>query len=124
VGHAGASHLTLPKARPEGVVASESRIIAMPSRGNRNAGIAGSLARMSIADLLQFIGAGQKSGDLRVSRESVTNEIFFEKRVIVGSTSTHPKVVRSILSGCPFHEAESLLMLRKLLDSKSIALPV
>lgn len=122
MGHAGASHLTLPKARPEGVVASESRIIAMPSRGNRNAGIAGSLAR--IADLLQFIGTGQKSGVLRVSRESVTNEIFFEKRVIVGSTSTHPKVVRSILSGCPFHEAESLLMLRKLLDSKSIALPV
>lgn len=54
-------------------------------------GIGGSLATMSIADLLQFLEMGQKSGVLRVSRESVTKEIFFEKGSIIGSTSTDPK---------------------------------
>ena len=54
-------------------------------------GIAGNLATMSIADLLQFIETGQKSGVLRVSRESVSKEIFVEKGSIVGSTSTDPK---------------------------------
>jgi len=46
---------------------------------------------MSIADLLQFLETGQKSGVLRLNRESVTKEIFFEKGSIVGSTSTDPK---------------------------------
>lgn len=54
-------------------------------------GIAGNLATMSVADLLQFLETGQKSGVLRVSRESVTKEIFFEKGSIIGSTSTDPK---------------------------------
>jgi len=54
-------------------------------------GIAGNLATMSIADLLQFLESGQKSGVLRVSRESVSKEIFFEKGSIIGSTSTDPK---------------------------------
>jgi hypothetical protein len=54
-------------------------------------GIAGSVATMSVADLLQFLETGQKSGVLRVSRESVTKEIFFEKGSIIGSTSTDPK---------------------------------
>ena len=54
-------------------------------------GIAGNLATMSVADLLQFLETGQKFGVLRVSRESVTKEIFFEKGFIIGSTSTDPK---------------------------------
>ena len=54
-------------------------------------GIAGTLATMSVADLLQFLETGQKSGVLRVSRESVTKEIFLEKGSIIGSTSTDPK---------------------------------
>jgi len=54
-------------------------------------GIAGNLATMSVVDLLQFLETGQKSGVLRVSRESVTKEIFFEKGSIIGSTSTDPK---------------------------------
>ncbi len=54
-------------------------------------GIAGNLATMSVADLLQFLETGQKFGVLRVSRESVTKEICFEKGFIIGSTSTDPK---------------------------------
>ena len=54
-------------------------------------GIAGSLATMSVVELLQFLETGQKSGVLRVSRESITKEIFLEKGSIIGSTSTDPK---------------------------------
>jgi len=54
-------------------------------------GIAGNLATMSVVDLLQFLETGQKSGVLRVSRESVTKEIFLENGFIIGSTSTDPK---------------------------------
>ena len=54
-------------------------------------GIAGNLATMSVVDLLQFLETGQKSGVLRVSRESVTKEIFLEKGFIIGSTSTDPR---------------------------------
>jgi len=54
-------------------------------------GIGGNLATMSVVDLLQFLETGQKSGVLRVSRESVTKEIFLEKGSIIGSTSTDPK---------------------------------
>ena len=54
-------------------------------------GIAGDLATMSIAELLQFLETGQKSGVLRVGRESISKEIFFEKGSIIGSTSTDPK---------------------------------
>ena len=54
-------------------------------------GLAGSLATMSIVDLLQFFETGQKSGVLSVSRESVTKEVFLEKGSIIGSTSTDPK---------------------------------
>lgn len=54
-------------------------------------GIAGNLETMSMTDLLQFLETGQKSGVLRVSRESISKEIFFEKGAIIGSTSTDPK---------------------------------
>ena len=49
-------------------------------------GIAGNLATMSVMDLLQFLETGLKSGILKISRENVTKEIFFEKGTIVGST--------------------------------------
>ena len=70
---------------------SELAIVAMLSAGRKNMGIAGNLATMSVVDLLQFLETGQKSGVLRVSRESVTKEIFLEKGFIIGSTSTDPK---------------------------------
>jgi len=54
-------------------------------------GIAGNLATMSVMDLLQFLETGLKSGILKVSRENITKEIFFEKGTIVGSTSNDPK---------------------------------
>src|SRR5687767_6943153 len=63
----------------------------MLSTGRKNMGIAGNLATMSVVDLLQFLETGQKSGVLRVSRESVSKEIFLENGSIIGSTSTDPK---------------------------------
>jgi len=54
-------------------------------------GIVGSLATMNVADLLQFLEVGQKSGILRVRHESITKMIYFEKGIIVGSSSNDPK---------------------------------
>jgi Domain of unknown function (DUF4388) len=54
-------------------------------------GILGNLDTMSVIDLLQFLETGLKSGILKISREDVTKEIFFEKGIIVGSTSNDPK---------------------------------
>ena len=53
--------------------------------------IVGSLATMNVADLLQFLEVGQKSGILRVRHEKITKMIFFEKGIIVGSSSNDPK---------------------------------
>lgn len=54
-------------------------------------GIIGNLETMSISDLLQFLETGMKSGILKVCHEVITKEIFFEKGLIVGSTSNDPK---------------------------------
>jgi len=78
-------------ARAGDLILAGSAAVTLLMSGRRNMGIAGSLATMSIADLLQFLETGQKSGVLRLNRESVTKEIFFEKDSIVGSTSTDPK---------------------------------
>ena len=54
-------------------------------------GIVGNLETMSISDLLQFLENGMKSGILKVSQEKINKEIFFEKGLIIGSTSNDPK---------------------------------
>ena len=53
--------------------------------------IVGSLATMNVADLLQFLEISQKSGILRVRHENITKMVFFEKGIIVGSSSNDPK---------------------------------
>ena len=53
--------------------------------------IVGSLATMNVADLLQFLEVGQKSGILRVRHENITKMVYFEKGIIVGSSSNDPK---------------------------------
>src|SRR5438128_11481059 len=53
--------------------------------------IHGTLTTMSVPDLLQFLGAGRKTGTLKFSRGEIIKQIHFENGVIVGSTSNDPK---------------------------------
>src|SRR6266568_5100137 len=54
-------------------------------------GILGTLNTMNVSDLLQFLGAGRKTGTLKLSRGSIVKEIFLEDGIIVGSSSNDPK---------------------------------
>lgn len=53
--------------------------------------IRGSLKSMSVADLLQFLAAGRKTGTLKIGRGSIIKQIFLEDGLIVGSSSNDPK---------------------------------
>ena len=46
---------------------------------------------MSIADLLQFLAAGRKTGTLKLDRGSIVKHIYLENGLIVGSTSNDPR---------------------------------
>ena len=46
---------------------------------------------MSVADLLQFLAAGRKTGTLKIGRGSIIKQIFLEEGLIVGSSSNDPK---------------------------------
>jgi hypothetical protein len=54
-------------------------------------GINGNLRTMSIADLLQFLAAGRKTGTLKLGRGSIVKHIYLENGLIVGSTSNDPR---------------------------------
>jgi len=53
--------------------------------------IHGTLKTMTVADLLQFLAAGHKTGTLKIGHSGVIKEIYLEDGVIVGSTSNDPK---------------------------------
>jgi hypothetical protein len=53
--------------------------------------IHGKLKTMNVADLLQFLAAGRKTGSLRIGRGSISKEIYLENGLIVGSSSNDPK---------------------------------
>jgi Domain of unknown function (DUF4388) len=53
--------------------------------------IRGTLKSMSVADLLQFLAAGRKTGTLKIGRGSIIKQIFLEEGLIVGSNSNDPK---------------------------------
>src|SRR5688572_22440015 len=53
--------------------------------------IHGTLATMSLTDLLQFLGAGRKTGTLKFDRGKVTKQVYFRNGLIVGSMSNDPK---------------------------------
>jgi len=53
--------------------------------------IHGTLKTMSVADLLQFLAAGRKTGTLKIGRGSIIKEIFLDDGIIVGSHSNDPK---------------------------------
>jgi hypothetical protein len=54
-------------------------------------GIQGTLKTMNVADLLQFLAAGRKTGTLKLGREDVIKQIYFENGLIVGSKSNDPR---------------------------------
>ena len=53
--------------------------------------IRGTLRTMSVADLLQFLAAGRKTGTLKLGRGTIIKQIFLEDGLIVGSSSNDPK---------------------------------
>src|SRR6185503_8429117 len=53
--------------------------------------IRGTLKTMSVADLLQFLATGRKTGTLKLGRGTIIKQIFFEEGLIVGSSSNDPK---------------------------------
>jgi hypothetical protein len=54
-------------------------------------GIHGNLSTMSVADLLQFLATGKKTGTLKFDRGQVVKQIYFENGLIVGSGTNDPK---------------------------------
>lgn len=53
-------------------------------------GIHGNLSTMSVADLLQFLAVGRKTGTLKFNHGKVFKGIFFEDGLIVGSSTNDP----------------------------------
>ncbi len=53
-------------------------------------GISGNLKTMALAELLQWLSMGQKTGTLKFESKKVVKKIFFEKGVIISSASTDP----------------------------------
>jgi len=53
--------------------------------------IHGTLKTMNVADLLQFLAAGRKTGTLKIGRGNIVKEIYLEGGLIVGSSSNDPK---------------------------------
>jgi len=53
--------------------------------------IHGTLKTMSVADLLQFLAGGRKTGTLKIARGSIVKKIYLENGLIVGSSSNDPK---------------------------------
>jgi Domain of unknown function (DUF4388) len=53
--------------------------------------IHGTLATMSVPDLLQFLAAGRKTGTLKFSRGKLVKEIYFHNGLVVGANTNDPK---------------------------------
>ena len=54
-------------------------------------GISGNIKTMALAELLQWLSQGQKTGTLLIDGKKVKKRIFFEEGVIIASASTDPK---------------------------------
>jgi Domain of unknown function (DUF4388) len=53
-------------------------------------GISGNIKTMALAELLQWLMMGQKTGTLKFEGKKVTKRVFFEKGIIISSSSTDP----------------------------------
>ena len=54
-------------------------------------GIQGNLSTMNVADLLQFLAVGRKTGMLRFDGGKIVKQIYFEDGIIIGSNTNDPK---------------------------------
>ncbi|MEM7353914.1 MAG: DUF4388 domain-containing protein [Acidobacteriota bacterium] len=54
-------------------------------------GISGNLKTMALAELLQWLSMGQKSGTLLIDNETIEKKIYFQDGAIIASASTDPK---------------------------------
>lgn len=54
-------------------------------------GVQGDLSTMNVADLLQLVESGRKTGMLRFDRGNLIKQVYFEKGTIIGSNSNDPK---------------------------------
>lgn len=54
-------------------------------------GISGNLKTMALAELLQWLSQGRKTGTLVIDGGKIEKKIFFEQGVIISSASTDPK---------------------------------
>ncbi|MEM6456305.1 MAG: DUF4388 domain-containing protein [Acidobacteriota bacterium] len=54
-------------------------------------GISGNIKTMVLAELLQWLSQGQKTGTLVIDNSQVTKRIFFDRGTIISSASTDPK---------------------------------
>jgi uncharacterized protein DUF4388 len=54
-------------------------------------GVQGNLSTMNVADLLQLVEGGRKTGMLRFDRGSLIKKVYFQNGLIVGSDSNDPK---------------------------------
>ncbi|MCP4657088.1 MAG: DUF4388 domain-containing protein, partial [bacterium] len=54
-------------------------------------GISGNLKTMVLAELLQWLSQGQKTGTLVIDNGKIEKKIFFAEGVIISSASTDPK---------------------------------
>ena len=53
--------------------------------------ITGNLKTMELAELLQWLSQGRKSGTLHINNSKVEKKIFFEEGTIVSSAASDPK---------------------------------
>lgn len=53
--------------------------------------ISGNIKTMALAELLQWLASGQKTGTLVIDNDEIEKKIFFEDGFIIGSASTDPK---------------------------------
>lgn len=54
-------------------------------------GISGNIKTMVLAELLQWLSMGQKTGTLVIDNQKIKKKIFFEEGMIISSASTDPK---------------------------------
>ncbi len=80
---AGAADYLQKPTAPEVVVAKASQIVEVNSRKKAAAGLSGSLKDMGLPEVVQVLGQGRKSGQLRVSSGNNSGEMHFDAGNIV-----------------------------------------
>ncbi len=107
-----------------------------PARASRGAmsttGLTGTLKTMALADLLQWAGAGRKTGTLVLKNDSLEKRIYFQNGAIVGSSSNDTReflgqfvlseglITEHQLKDCFDLQAQTKVMLGRILVKKGL----